>query len=162
MILKLHLCIFGFKQLKQDPCWEIEGCEKWRIKNINIYIILQKKKKTWLGLEDNLLVLCYTLVHTHTHTHTHWSWKLFHATLKYAENKCCPLISRNSDLAHVTPLHWMVKTTYYPLAILQSLLICKSPFILTFSAVQVTMVYRVFFKRLNTFRKMLTLEKLPP
>ena len=28
------------------------------------------------------------------HTHTH---KLFHATLKYAENKCFPLISRNSQ-----------------------------------------------------------------
>ena len=159
MILKLHLCIFGFKQLKQDPCWEIEGCEKWRIKNINIYNIILQEKKTWLGLEYNL-VLCYPLARAHTHIH--WSWKLFHATLKYAENKCCPLISRNSDLAHVTPLHWMVKTTYYPLAILQSLLVCKSPFILTFSVVQVTLDCRVFFKRLNPFRKMLTLEKFPP
>ena len=138
MILKLHLCIFGFKQLlKQDPCWETEGCEKWRIKNINIYnIILQEKNMIGFRIQSSSLMLP-ARVHTHTH-------KLYHATLKYAENKCFPLISRNSDLAHVTPLHWMVKTTYYPLAILQSLLVFKSPFILTFSVVQVTMVYSLF------------------
>lgn len=56
----------------------------------------------------------------------------------------------------------MVKTTYYPLAILQSLPVCKSPFILTFRLVQVTMAYRVFIERLSPFRKMLTLSECPP
>lgn len=42
------------------------------------------------------------MLHIHTHT---MELEITSCTLRYAENKCCPLISKNSDLAHVIPLH---------------------------------------------------------
>lgn len=53
------------------------------------------QKKT---VEYNPLVLCYT------RTHVQWSWKFLRVLLRYAENKCCLLISKNTDLAHGIPL----------------------------------------------------------
>lgn len=61
---------------------------------------MQKKTVIMFRIQSSSLVL-----HIHTHAHTQWSWKFLYATLRYAENKCCPLISRNSHLAHVIPLH---------------------------------------------------------